>query len=69
MPDATLFLTPRQAWRRSGLPRDEIYRRLRTGELPALRVSGRFKIPARALESLVADVCAQAVEGRPCDAA
>lgn len=65
----TLFVSPREAWRRTGLPRDEIYRRLRTGELPALRLGNRFRVPVRALEALVDDVCAQAAEDRPRPAA
>ena len=63
MAETTLFVSPRRAWEITGLPRDEIYRRIHAGELPALRLNGRFKVPVRALEQLVEEVCEQAPDG------
>ena len=52
------FVSPGEFWRRSGLSRDEVYRRLHSGELPSLRIGNRYRVPLRALDRLVEATCA-----------
>lgn len=53
MNDEPLTLTPREAARRSGLPRDYVYRSLDAGKLRAIRIGRAWRIPATELESFV----------------
>jgi excisionase family DNA binding protein len=44
-----------------GTSRMTIYRAVREGELPAVRVRGRLFIPSRVLEAMVETACAKAM--------
>lgn len=57
-----LVLTPREAARRSGLPRDYIYEALHDGRLGSIKRGRNYLIPDRELERLVE---AEANGGRP----
>jgi len=53
----TLTITPHQAAARLGLGRQTVYRLLRAGKLPCVRVGARpnYRIPIRALEEAMSD--------------
>jgi excisionase family DNA binding protein len=54
---AALTLSPHEAAARLGLGRGTVYRLLKAGRLPAVRVGKRphYRIPVRALEEVLAD--------------
>lgn len=57
-----VFYAVREAARRLGVGQATLYRAIREGAFPAVRIRGRYVIPAAALDKLVAD----AVESGTC---
>jgi excisionase family DNA binding protein len=51
--DDVLTLTPREAARCSGLPRDYVYRSLHAGKLHAIRAGRAWRIPRSELEAFL----------------
>lgn len=69
------FYTVAQVANELGLSEPTVYRAIRSGEFPAIKVRGRYVVPAKALDELeasaiatglvdAADVTPQAAEGR-----
>lgn len=53
--DRPEFCSVRQAARRLGVGQATLYRAIREGAFPAIRVRGRYVIPAAALDKLITD--------------
>jgi excisionase family DNA binding protein len=53
----TLTVNPREAAARLGLGQRTVYRLLKSGQLPAIRIGSRphFRIPLRVLEEVLAE--------------
>ena len=49
------FLSPRQAAELLNVTRDTVYRLIRSGQLPSVRVGGQLRIPKRTLASRLAE--------------
>lgn len=54
-----LTISVREASRWLGVGRDEGYRMVADGRLPALRVGPRIRVPRAAVERLIAALCAE----------
>ena len=58
------FFTVAQAAKLLGLSEPTLYRAIRAGEFPAIKVRGRYVVPARAIDELEAAAIADAANER-----